>query len=358
VPEPGSVTGIDLVANNAQIGGGEVMLLRMASTARDLGVDVRVVGPDFDPALGDAATAAGLPFVGVPGRDRRAYAAHLAWLSRAWHTRLVWCNGLVPALATARCRAPRVVHLHQMATGHQARAVPLAVRGAAAVVLPSTFLWLQMPEAAGRATRTLENWTDDAKAPGRTPLSARPTVVGFLGRVAPIKGVDVLADALAQLEQRRPGHFELVIAGDERFVAPDDAAALAPHLDACAGVTTRLGWVEPDAFFEMVDVVVVPSVWDEPFGLVAVETMARGVPLIVSDRGALPAIVGPAHPWIVPAGDATALAAAIEAVAADPERARAVATDALARWEAQYSPRAGRRRYAALLRALGVRVDG
>jgi glycosyltransferase involved in cell wall biosynthesis len=54
---------------------------------------------------------------------------------------------------------------------------------------------------------------------------------------------------------------------------------------------------------------VVPSVWCEPFGLVAVEAMARGTTVVVSAAGALPEIVDDGRTgYVVPTGDASALA--------------------------------------------------
>ncbi|ONN64044.1 glycosyltransferase [Herbaspirillum sp. VT-16-41] len=43
-----------------------------------------------------------------------------------------------------------------------------------------------------------------------------------------------------------------------------------------------LGWVRREEFFDQVDLAVFPSVWEEPFGLVAAEAMARGVPFVIS----------------------------------------------------------------------------
>jgi glycosyltransferase involved in cell wall biosynthesis len=105
-----------------------------------------------------------------------------------------------------------------------------------------------------------------------------------------------------------------------------------------------------------VRVVVFPSVWAEPFGLVVAEAMAAGVPFVISDAGALPEVAGPDHPWIARSGDADDLARVIESVlAGTPEEVRAVTDRARRRWEEQYSPGAGRQRVQRLLEELGVR---
>jgi glycosyltransferase involved in cell wall biosynthesis len=79
--------------------------------------------------------------------------------------------------------------------------------------------------------------------------------------------------------------------------------------------------------------------------------MAAGRPVVVTDAGALPEVVGPGHPWVAPRGDVPGLAMALgAAIAALP------APDLVAaqrhRWEQEYSPSAGRRHVADLMERL------
>lgn len=133
--------------------------------------------------------------------------------------------------------------------------------------------------------------------------------VGLLGRIVREKGLEPLVRALQQeprLRLRVGGE-----GGDRGFLE-----ALARE----AGVDDRLevlGPIRPDRvgeFYRSVDVLAVPSIptdsWTEQFGRVAVEAMAAGVPVVSSDAGALPDVVGGAG-IVVPAGDADALAAAL-----------------------------------------------
>jgi glycosyltransferase involved in cell wall biosynthesis len=70
-------------------------------------------------------------------------------------------------------------------------------------------------------------------------------------------------------------------------------------------------------------IVIVPSRWNEPFGIAALEAIACGAPLIVSPRGGLPEVAGDTAVYANP-DDPAKIAAAIMALAADPERRAAL----------------------------------
>ena len=199
-------------------------------------------------------------------------------------------------------------------------------------------------------SRPHPNWT--AELPRLTYVQAeRPRDVGYLGRLSTDKGVDVLAHAMADVT----GNSRLLLAGDTRYVTRESVARVDAAIAGVGPRAVRLGHVPPDDLFRRVGVVVFPSVWAEPFGLVVAEAMAAGVPFVISDAGALPEVAGPGHPWVARAGDADDLARVIERVlAAAPEEVRIVTDRARQRWEEEYSPRAGRMRVQRLLQDLGV----
>lgn len=93
------------------------------------------------------------------------------------------------------------------------------------------------------------------------------------------KGLDIFLE----LARRLPNHpFQLVGEIDSGFEA---ACAELPNV-------SRMGWVSPRDFLSRAKVVVVPSRWPEPFGRIAVEAMANGIPVLVSATGGLPEIAG------------------------------------------------------------------
>lgn len=339
---------VHLAANNPDLGGGEQMVVRTAVALLELGRPVSVVAPDRPSEVLDAAAAAGADVVAIRADGRRDYLHRL----RAWDRRerrgLLWCHGLVPALATAGHRR-RVVHLHQLPRS-RAQAAALAVaRTGAPVLTPSDAVSDRV-----RGARTFPNWTDPVPDPAGRHTPHGSGRIGFLGRLSTDKGLDVLARALAA--PSLPDDLRLVVGGDDRWVPAEQLAPVRQALDALADRVDLLGRTEPATLLGGVDLAVFPSRAAESFGLVVAEAMAAGVPFAVSDAGALPEVAGPDHPWVARAGDADDLARVIAAaLAASADDVRSVTARARARWEELYSPDAGRRRVAQLLDELGVR---
>jgi glycosyltransferase involved in cell wall biosynthesis len=123
----------------------------------------------------------------------------------------------------------------------------------------------------------------------RPALSGCP-VIGYAGRLSSEKGVDVLISAFAFTQRQLP-NAKLWIAGDGREA--DDLKELARRL----GIYDRIEFLgsldreELERRFDDAWVQVVPSVWDEPFGIAAIEAMMRGTAVVASDGGGLREIV-------------------------------------------------------------------
>lgn len=338
-----------ILANQGEVGGGEVMLHHIATALRELGRDVAVVAPAHPAEAADRLAADGFDVVRVGGPGRLAYMRALrAWDRGRGGDDVVWCNGLLPATALAG-RARRIVHLHQVPEKPLLRVFSALARpGALAVLAPSRF-------AADRIrwARVLPNWVPAPAVPARTAAEpGAPLRVGFLGRLSEDKGIVTFLRATQSLRAAAPGRFAFSVAGEARFVKDRERRAVEEAFRLAGPTVGRLGWQDTAAFLGSIDVLAVPSQWAEVFGLVAAEAMAAGVPVVVSDAGALPEVVGPDHPLTFHAGDDRALAHALQTAArAD---LTAIAAAQHARWQDLFSPEAGRAHVAALLDDLGI----
>ena len=139
----------------------------------------------------------------------------------------------------------------------------------------------------------------------------RAFTVGFIGRIVPEKGIAVLLRAAAQLK----GEWRM------RLVGGGSSRAEMQNLAQRLGIDERVTFIDqlpsaalPAQYHEL-DVLALPSLtrnnWKEQFGRVLVEAMASGVPVIGSDSGAIPGVIGAAG-LIVPEGDAAALTGALQ----------------------------------------------
>lgn len=164
-----------------------------------------------------------------------------------------------------------------------------ATRRVAGVVAASAFLLdAHLGDGyfgAARLSRTVYN-----PAPELRPRAERaegPTRFGFIGRIEPEKGVDLLLDAVA----RRPDRdWRVVIAGTGRASYLDGLRSRYADLFA-RGRAILCGWMEVEEFFDAVDVVVVPTVYPEPMSRVLLEAFSAGVPVIASRRGGMTEIL-------------------------------------------------------------------
>jgi len=156
-------------------------------------------------------------------------------------------------------------------------------------------------------------------------------VLGFLGRMdEPRKGLDVLLRAFALLAGQRPG-LRLLVAGRGDL---DDVRSRVPR--QFRERLILLGQVSQEGkarFYHSVDVFCAPNTGGESFGVVLIEAMAAGAPIVASDLDAFRLVLrGGRAGELFPSGDPAALAAAAGRLLDDPglrQRLSAAATDAV-----------------------------
>ncbi len=155
------------------------------------------------------------------------------------------------------------------------------------------------------------------------PESSRETdqrsfTIGYVGRLVEEKGIHLLVQAAAQLT----GDWHLRLVGSGPYKS--ELVALAERLN----ITNRIDWIEwvpstdmPNQY-HLLDVLVIPSLtrpnWKEQFGRVITEAMSSGVPVIGSNSGAIPDIIGEAG-LIVPEGNIEALRDALDNLRCNPD---------------------------------------
>ncbi len=181
------------------------------------------------------------------------------------------------------------------------------------------------------------------------PPAERPYPLLFLGRLVSEKGLNVLLDALAQLAappwQLRP---QLLVVGDGPMRQPWQELASSLGLSEQVTFLGSRSAAELPAVLNQARIGVVPSAWEEPMGLVAVELIAAGLIPVVSEQGGLAENIGSLGRTF-PNGDAAALAAVLAELLRSPAADPAHDAVALA---AAFAPTAIAARYVGLYRRI------
>jgi len=270
---------------------------------------------------------------------RFARGAPAAW--RAWrdaaradrpnllHVHCFGPNGVYAVSLARRLGLPLVVTSHGETTGddHDAfghswllrRALTAAIRDSAAVTAPTQSVLDDLSQRFGLgAGVVVPNGVDrDGRAGDRVHAPAAAPIIAAVGRVEPIKGFDVLVDALP-LVRHTMVSARVLIGGDGSAAAglraQADAAGLAEAVEI-------LGWLDPPDVADLLaqaDVVVVPS-RREAFGIVVLEAWRAGTPVVASRVDGLGELIDDGATGIlVPPGDAAALAQACVRILTDP----------------------------------------
>jgi glycosyltransferase involved in cell wall biosynthesis len=148
-----------------------------------------------------------------------------------------------------------------------------------------------------------------------------PPLIISVGRVVREKGMDYLLQAFASLKQKA----KIVIIGDGPFL--NELKSLAQQLGILSNVSFP-GWLPPNElklYYRKCSMAVVPSTWPEPFGMVGIEAMSYGKPVLAFDVGGIPEWLKHEETgFLVKPKDTVALAERISFLLERPELARSI----------------------------------
>jgi glycosyltransferase involved in cell wall biosynthesis len=285
-----------------------------------------------------------LPVAAVPGTGQIDARIPVQLLNLGWH-RLEWppvewvappvdvVHSLHPLLIPSRVAA-QVVTIHDLyfldrpeqttAEIRRDYASLAATHGrrADAVVVNSKHTGREVSERFGIGSERITvcypgrpDWPARLESPGDGPIL-------FVGTAEPRKNLVRLLEAYAQLVARRTSAPDLVIAGN---VPASGENALSPIQESLKPRVRLTGYVtdeERQRLYREASMLVLPSL-AEGFGITALEAMTVGVPVVASNRGALPEVVGDAGMLVDPES-APDLSNALERVLSDPGMRRSM----------------------------------
>ena len=313
-------------------GGVQAHVRDLAECLISLGHQVSVLAPVDDPDVG------GLPSYLVPaGRavpvPYNGSVARLAfgpvtltrtrrWLRRGGFDVLHLHEPTVPSLsmlALFAARGPIVATFHTAT----ARSRALEVFGTALQpglekitgrIAVSSAARRVVVEHLGHDAVLIPNGVAVQKFAGAQPLAGAPDVptVVFLGRVdEPRKGLDVLVGALPSLQKQVPD-VRVIVAGPGDFDGP---------VPDCMELTGLVSEADKASVYATGDIYCAPNTHGESFGIVLIEAMATGTPVVASDLEAFRRVLDDGDAGVlVPVGDSGALADALADLLHDPVR--------------------------------------
>jgi glycosyltransferase involved in cell wall biosynthesis len=307
------------------IGGGERGV--MPSLAASASIDLVVVGPapvaEYARSLGAEAITLDLRRAHklVHGPRVAVGARRVQKLFAAIGADVLYANGTraIPYAVGARllgCR-PLIFHHHGLLTDGPIRTLTFAVnRFADAVIAPSRVS--AEPFIAGGKVHVIPYGIDVQRfAPVTASRAGDVCVVGSLTRPDPTKGMHDFIE-LARRMKSQVRRAEFVLGGGPVFPHEHKPYASVVADAASAGVRTTGHVRDTVPFYNALDVFV-HLAGPEGFGLIVVEALACGVPVVAYDWGAIPEVFG-GLVTLVPPGDIDAAAAAVDALLTNEQR--------------------------------------
>ncbi len=318
------------VQPTSEVGGSDIALLRLVSHLDRKAYRPLAVLPSDGPLV-SRLQAAGCGVVIQPMmqlRSLRNAGYQAAYLARFWptvfaltglirreHADLVHTNslfGLYGAWAALLARVPHVWHVReipQLPVGLVRPLTAMAMRLSARVIAMTDAVarLFERESVSSGKVLTIPDGIDlqafhprvhGGRIRGELKIPAGAPLIGFVGRLDPWKGADVFIRAAAEIAKQRPDARFLVCGGE--LVGYQAYATQLEQLAGALGLAHQIhftGWRYrlddiPEVMAAM-DVLLHTSVRPEPFGLVLVEAMATGKPVVASKAGGVLEVVDP-----------------------------------------------------------------
>jgi spore coat protein SA len=204
-----------------------------------------------------------------------------------------------------------------------------------------------------RRSAVLYNGADGSVFHPAADRERGPIRILCVGRLVPDKGIHIFLDAMRLLAERGL-EAQGIVLGTANFGSDTDAET--PYVrqlktDAPANVEF-LPYTFGSALaaqFRAADIFCCPSIWQEPFGMVNVEAMASGVPVVATQTGGIPEIFENGGALLVGTNDAVAIADAFQRLIQHPEERRKLGEEGLRSFRQRFSWDAIRATYDKLL---------
>jgi phosphatidylinositol alpha-mannosyltransferase len=325
-------------------GGVQAHVRDLADSLLELGHDVSVLTPVDEPAEADlpsyvvaAGRAVPVPYNGSVARlafGPLSLKRTRRWLREGGFDVLHLHEPTVPSLSMLACFAasgPMVATFHTATTRSRALQVfgsvlqPGLEKITGRIAVSPAARRVVVEHLGGDAV-LIPNGVSVQRFAGATPLPDRPGVptVAFLGRIdEPRKGLAVLLEALSELVELVPD-VRLLVAGpgDVDEVREAIPVSLRPHVDLLGLVSDA----NKPRVYASGDVYCAPNTHGESFGIVLIEAMATGTPVVASDLEAFRRVLEDGTAGVlVPVGDPASLAVALADLLGDPARRKVLA---------------------------------
>ncbi len=299
----------------------------------------------------DRALVAGIALVKMAGALRRQIKIAAPDLIHANSVRA----GIAATLAAAATGIPVIWHVHDTLPKHPLssviRAFAFVARNTQIIAVSrSTAKCFQGWFPLGGRICTIHNGVDLSRFSTEQPtdtsfrecigLSKNDFLVCAVGQICVRKGLFELIDALSRIRHEAP-HIHLAIVGkvvfphEEEYLKTLYSVTERSALNGHVHFTGELSDVSP--VLQAADLLVLNSL-DEPFGLVLIEAMASGTPVLATRVGGIPEIVTDSeNGWLVEKADTTALASKLLELSKDRDRLARVAQCALKTVHSKFS---------------------